>query len=108
MALESVNNIQSGDGLALGMFGVSHSISDHVLKEESDDLSGLVVDKAADPLDTSSSGQASDGWLGDSKDDIPGLVALLVTSGSSLACDLLSSFSFVSWCHCAFSVWLIN
>ena len=101
LSLQSVDDVQSGDGLSLGVLGVGHGVSDDVLEELSQNNSGLVVDERADSLDTTSSGESSDGWLGDSKD---GLLDSLgrVSLGSLFAGDLseLSSFTSVSWAHC--------
>ena len=100
MSLESIDDIEGGDGLSLGVLGVADGISDNVLEESSEDNSGLVIDEGADSLDTTSSGESSDGWLGDSKDGLlDGLGG--VSLGSLLAGDLseLSSLSSVSWSH---------
>ena len=99
MSLESVDDIEGGDGLSLGVLGVSDGILHNVLEELSEDNSGLVVDEGADSLDTTSSGESSDGWLGDTEDGVlDGLGS--ESLGSSLSADLteLSSFSF-SWWH---------
>ena len=101
MSLEGIDDIEGGDSLSLGVFGVGDGVSDDVLKEVSQDDSGLVVDQRADSLDSTSSGESSDGWLGDSKDGLlDGLGG--VSLGSLLAGDLseLSSLSSVSWSHC--------
>ena len=45
MSLESVDDIESGDGLSLGVFGVGDGVLDDVLEEVSEDDSGLVVDE---------------------------------------------------------------
>ena len=100
LSLESVDNVESGDGLSLGVLGVGDRVSDDVLEEVSQDKSGLVVDEWADSLDTTSSGESSDGWLGHTHDG--GLDGLLVESlGSGLAWDLseLAALSFVNWSH---------
>ena len=99
LSLESVDDIEGGDGLSLGVLGVGNGVLDNVLEELSEDNSGLVVDEGADSLDTTSSGESSDGWLGDTEDGVlDGLGG--ESLGSSLSADLseLSSFSF-SWWH---------
>ena len=45
LSLESVDNVESGDGLSLGVLGVGDRVSDDVLEEVSQDKSGLVVDE---------------------------------------------------------------
>ena len=100
MSLESIDDVESGDGLSLGVFGVGDRVSDNILEEASENKSGLVIDERADSLDTTSSGESSDGWLGHSHDG--GLDRLLGHSlGSGLASDLseLTSLSFVDWSH---------
>ena len=98
MSLESVDDIEGGDGLSLGVFGVGDGVLDNVLEELSEHNSGLVIDEGADSLDTTSSGESSDGWLGDTEDGVlDGLGG--ESLGSSLSADLteLSSFSFCWW-----------
>ena len=68
MSLESVDDVDGGDGLSLGVFGVGDRVPDDVLEERSEDESGLVVDERRDSLDTTSSGESSDGRLGDTHD----------------------------------------
>ena len=96
MSLESVDDVEGGDGLSLGMLGVGDGVADHVLEEASEDVSGLLVDEGADSLDSSSSGESSDGGLGDAHDGL--LKGLL---GVSLGSDLAVAFSnFTSSGHC--------
>ena len=68
LSLKSIDDIESGDGLSLGVLGVADGISDNVLEEASEDNSGLVIDEGADSLDSTSSGESSDSWLGDTED----------------------------------------
>ena len=100
LSLESIDDVESGDGLSLGVFGVGDGISDNVLEEVSEDNSGLVIDERADSLNSTSSGESSDGWLGDSKDgflDSLGSMSL----GSLFTGDLseFTSLTSVSWSH---------
>ena len=100
LSLESVDDVEGGDSLSLGVLGVGDGVSDDVLEEVSQDDSGLVVDEGADSLDSSSSGESSDSGLGDSKDGfLDGLGG--VSLGSLLAGELseLSSFTSVSGSH---------
>ena len=101
LSLESIDDIEGGDGLSLGVLGVGNGVLDNVLEEASEDNSGLVIDEGADSLDTTSSGESSDGWLGDTEDGVlDGLGG--ESLGSSLSADLteLSSFSFCWWHVC--------
>ena len=68
MSLESVDDIDGGDGLSLGVFSVGDGITDDVLEESSQDEAGLVVDERRDSLDTTASGESADGRLGDAHD----------------------------------------
>ena len=68
LALEGVNDVQSGDGLALGVLGVGDRVADHVLKENLKDAAGLLVDKTGDALNATSAGQSANGGLGDALD----------------------------------------
>ena len=98
MSLKSVDDIEGGDGLSLGVLGVGNGVSDDVLEEVSEDNSGLVIDEGADSLDTTSSGESSDGWLGDTEDGVlDGLGG--ESLGSSLSADLseFTSLSFGWW-----------
>ncbi len=90
LSLESVDDVHGSDGLPLGVFRVGHGISDDVLKEDLEDPSSLLVDEARDTLDTSSTGETTDGRLRDPLDvvsqDFP------MTLGSSFP-QTLSSLS---------------
>ena len=44
LSLESIDNIERGDSLSLGMLGVGDSVSDDALKEGLQDTSSLLVD----------------------------------------------------------------
>ena len=68
MSLESIDDIEGGDGLSLGVFGVGDGVSDDTLEEAVQDSSGLVIDERRDSLDTTASGESADGRLGDAHD----------------------------------------
>ena len=88
MSLKGMHNIEGSDGLPLGVFGVGHRVSDDVLEERSEDRSGFLVDERTDSLDSTSSGESSDGGLGYSLDVVT--ENLPVPLGSSLAQSLTS------------------
>ena len=88
LPLEGIDHIHGGDSLPLGVFGVGDSIPDHILQEDLQDSTGLLVDEARDPLDSSPPRQPTDGRLGDALDVIP--QHLPVTLGASLAQSLSS------------------
>ena len=88
MPLEGIDDIHGGDGLPLGVLGVGDGIPDHVLKEHLEDATGLLVDEAGDPLDSSPPRQTADGGLGDALDVVS--QHLTVTLGASLSQSLAS------------------
>ena len=65
MSLESIDDVHSSDGFSSGMLSVSHGISNDSFKEALEDLSAVVINEGRDSLDTSSSGESSDGGFGD-------------------------------------------
>ena len=83
LSLESVDHVHGGHGLALGVLGVGDSITDHVLEEDLEDATGLLVDEARDALHTSTSGKTADGGLGDSLDVVTQDLAM--TLGASFS-----------------------
>ena len=68
LPLEGIDHIHGGDGLPLGVFGVGDGIPDDVLEEDLENSTGLLVDEAGDPLDSSPPRQTADGGLGDALD----------------------------------------
>ena len=44
LSLQSVDNVEGGDGLALGVLSVGDSITDDALEEGLEDTTGLFVD----------------------------------------------------------------
>ena len=70
LPLESVDHIHGGDGLPLGVLGVSNRVPDNVLKEDLQHSASLLVDESGDSLDPSSAGQPPDGGFGDALDVI--------------------------------------
>ena len=88
LPLEGIDHIHGGDGLPLGVLGVGDGIPDHVLEEHLEDTTGLLVDEAGDPLDSSPPRQTADGGLGDALDVVPQHLA--VTLGASLSQSLAS------------------
>ena len=44
LSLESVDDIESSDGLSLGVLSVDDRVTDDVLEERSEDGAGLLVD----------------------------------------------------------------
>ena len=90
LALERVDDVHGGDGLAAGVLGVGHGVTDDVLEEDLEDTAGLLVDEAGDALDATPACQPTDGGLGDALDVVP--EDLAVPLGAALS-ESLSSFS---------------
>ena len=88
LPLEGIDDVHGGDGLPLGVLGVGDGIPDHVLEEHLEDTTGLLVDEARDPLDSSPPRQTADGGLGDALDVVS--QHLTVTLGASLSESLAS------------------
>ena len=65
LPLECVDDVHGGNSLPLGMFGVGNGVTDDVLKEDFQDSTGFLVNQSGDTFHTSTTGQATNGWLGD-------------------------------------------
>lgn len=105
LSLQGVDNVQRCDGLALGVLSVGDGITDDALEEGLEDGAGLLVDHyrrawlagchetrlarhgigltGRDTLDTTTTGETSDGGLGDTLDVVTKNLA--VTLGTSLS-----------------------
>ena len=101
LPLQSVNNIHGSNSLAASVLGVGDSIANHVLQEDLEDATCLLVDETADTLDSATPGQTPNGRLGNSLDVIP--QNLTVPFRSSLS-QTLASFS-SSWHFLSLSLW---
>ena len=51
LTLKSVDNVEGGDGLALGVLSVGDSVTDDTLKERLQDTTGLLIDHCDTLLD---------------------------------------------------------
>jgi hypothetical protein len=83
LALESVDDVERSDGLALGVLSVGDSVTDDTLKEGLQDTTGLLVDHGGDTLDTTTASETADSGLGDTLDVVAQNLA--VTLGAALA-----------------------
>jgi len=90
LALESVDDVEGGDGLALGVLGVGDGITDDTLEEGLENTTGLFVDHGRDTLDTATTSETTDGRLGDTLDVVT--QDLSVALGTALA-ETLSAFA---------------
>jgi hypothetical protein len=95
LSLEGIHHVHRCDGLSASVLGVGHGISDDVLEEDLEHATGLFVNQTADSLDTSSTGETADGWLGDALDVVTKNLAMAL--GTALA---KSFASFAAASHC--------
>lgn len=70
LAFQGVHDVHGGDGLPLGVFGVSDCVSDYVLEEHFQDATRFFVDETADTFYTSATSETTDGGFGDALDVI--------------------------------------
>ena len=63
LSLERIDDVESRHSLAAGVLRVRHCIADDVLEEDLQDAAGLLIDEAADTLNTTTASQTTDGWL---------------------------------------------
>jgi hypothetical protein len=90
LALEGIDDVKRGDGLALSVLGVGDGVTDNGLEEGLEDTTGLFVDHGGDTLDTATASETADSGLGDSLDVVT--EDLTVTLGAALA-ETLATFS---------------
>jgi hypothetical protein len=107
LALESVDDIKGGDGLALGMLGVGDSVANNTLEEGLENTTGLLIDHwqllvivlkrckgngltSRDTFDTATTSETTDGRLGDALDVVTKNLA--VTLRAAFA-EALATFS---------------
>ena len=90
LTLEGVDNVHGSDGLTTSVLGVGDRVTDDVLEEDLEHTTGLLVDETGDTLDTATTGETTDGGLGDALDVITKDLAM--TLGASLS-KSLASFS---------------
>ena len=90
LSLERIDDVHGSDGLSASVLGVGHSVTDDVLKEDLQDSAGLLVNEAADALDTTSASQSANSGLGDSLDVVSEDFAMSL--GTALA-QTLASFA---------------
>ena len=83
LSFQSVHHIHGCHSLSLSVLGVCHGITDHVLQENFENTTGLLIDQARDTLDTATASKTTDGWLGDALDVVT--KDLSVTLGASFS-----------------------
>ena len=87
LTLEGVDDVERGDGLALGVLSVGDSVADDTLEEGLENTASLLVDHGRDTLDTTTTRETADGGLGDTLDVVAQdlAVALGTTLSETLA-----------------------
>ena len=93
LALEGVDDIERSDGLALGVLSVGDSIANDVFEEDLEDTTGLLVNKARDTLDTTTTSETTDSGLRDTLDVVTKNFAMTLCASLS---ESFSSFSTAS------------
>lgn len=68
LSLQSIDDVQRCDGLSLGVLGVCDGIADNTFEEGLQDGTCLFVNHSRDTLDTATTGETSNGRLGDALD----------------------------------------
>lgn len=91
LALQCVDHVHRGHGLAPSVLRVGDSVADDVLEERLQDAPRLLVDGPADALHASSSRQASDGGLGDAEDVVAQHLAVALRTPLAQSLASLSS-----------------
>jgi hypothetical protein len=91
LALEGIDNVERGDGLALGVLCVGDCITDDTFKEGLEDTTGLFVDHGRDTLDTATTSETTDGWLGNTLNVITQNLAMTLCSSLSKTFSALSA-----------------
>jgi hypothetical protein len=93
LSLESVDDIQGSNSLALGVFSVGDGITDDVLKEDLQDTTGFLIDETRDTLDTTTTSETTDSRLGNTLNVVTKNLAM--TLGTSLS-ESFSTFAATS------------
>ena len=83
LALESVDDVERRDRLALGVLRVRDRVADHAFKEELEHTTSLVVDQTRDTLNTTTTGETTDSGLGDTLDVVAQNLAMAFSTALS-------------------------
>ena len=98
LALEGVDDVERGDGLALGVLSVCDGVADNTLEEGLEDTAGLLVDHGRDTLDTTTTSETTDGGLGDALDVVAQDLAVTLRTALAEAFATFAAYSkVVSW-----------
>ncbi|KAF3854462.1 hypothetical protein F7725_022517 [Dissostichus mawsoni] len=103
LPLQGIHHIHGGHSLSLGVLGVGDGITDHILQEDLQHPTGLLVDQTGDTLHSATASQTANSGFGDSLDVIT--ENFTVTLGASFA-ESLSSFSSSTHFRVLFGRWV--
>jgi len=90
MAFERVDNIHDSDRVTADVLSVGNWVTDYVFKEDHEHITGFLVDKASDTLDTTMTRETTDGGLGNALDVV--VKDFVMPLGASLS-KTFASFS---------------
>ncbi|KYQ55259.1 hypothetical protein ALC60_05884, partial [Trachymyrmex zeteki] len=93
LTFEGVYDVHGGYSLPFRVFGVGYSIANNVLKEDLQHTSSFFVDQAGYTLDTTTSCQTTDSWLGDTLDVIAKNFPVTLCSSFSQSLSSLTATS---------------
>ena len=96
LPLESIDHIHGGDGLPLGVFSVGDSIPDHILQENLENSTSLLIDESRDTLDSSTTSQPSDSGLGDTLDVVSQHLPVTLSASLSQSFSTFTTSSHVA------------
>jgi len=102
LTLERVDDIQSGDRLALGVLAVQGGILDDAFEEHAEGAAGLIVDQTGQTLDTTSTRHTANRGLGDTLNVL--VHDLGMTLGAGLA--FTSAIALTAFAHTSFATGL--
>ena len=64
LVLQRLRHIHNCDNLALGVFRIGNSITDHILREDFENTASLLVARTRDSLDITTAGKTTDSGPG--------------------------------------------
>ncbi|CAL6036392.1 Conserved_hypothetical protein [Hexamita inflata] len=70
LSLESIDDVLGSNSLTLSVISVDERVTDDNVEESLQDFTSLWIDGGADTLDTSSTSETTDSWLGDTSEDV--------------------------------------
>ena len=91
LSLEGVHHIHGSHGLSLGVLRVRDSITHHSVQERLQHRTRLIIDQTTDTLHASSSGETTNGGLGDTQNVVAHHLAMSLRSSLSKSFSSLST-----------------